>query len=259
MLIWVASYPRSGNRLIRTALSSGWAIPSHTVFDTNERARRLGIPRRRRPAADRRIRDFRGSEGPELLKTHLLAHAGSPDPALVLVRDGRDAVVSFARFLAAGQGDPEWLSALRFEDVLLWVIEQRGDPFGGWSESVRVWTQRSAPVSVVRYEELRADPQGVARRALARLGTELGEPRRPMPSLEQMRSANPAIVGPGRVGGWREQMSARALERFGELHGDALVELGYERSADPGDWDGVEIGGHRIQGAMTDSLERERE
>ncbi len=236
MLIWLASYPRSGSRLMRTALRSGWGIEGHSVFDRAERARRLGsrLPRRG-PARDPRIRRFRKREGLQVMKTHLLVHARTSDPALVLVRDGRDSCVSYAHLIKGGEG-PAQLRERSYEEVLLSLIEQRGKPFGSWSESVQAWTGRAAPAAIVRYEDLRVDPHGVARGALAELGLELGEPGGPMPSIEQMRRANPAVVRSGRTGGWREEMPERAIERFAELHGEALVRLGYEPSADPSRW-----------------------
>jgi hypothetical protein len=233
VLIWVASYPRSGNRLIRIALSTGWGIPGPSVFDAAERARAEGKRRLPNPERDPQIKAFRRSGGPSFLKTHLLAHADSPDPAVYLVRDGRDSVLSYAHFIAER---PPLARGRGFEELLMWQIGRSGGQFGSWSESYRAWSGREAPTAIVRFEDLREDPQGVARAKIAELGVELGPARGEMWSFERMRREDPTVVRRGQVGDWRREMPAAAIERFAELHGETLVDLGYERSADPAEW-----------------------
>lgn len=238
MLIWVASYPRCGNRLIRIALSAGWGFDGPSVFDAAERARADGHRELPDPERDPQIEDRRKDPGPNFLKTHLVAHAAAADRGLYLVRDGRDSLVSYAHFIEQRQA----LGRERgFEQILLWLIERSGGDFGSWSQSVGAWTAREAPTEVVRFERLREDPLAVTREAVGLLGVELGEPAGEMPSLEQMREADPSVVRGGRVGDWRDEMPEAAVERFAELHGETLVRLGYERSADPADWGPVDV------------------
>ncbi|HKJ36101.1 MAG TPA: sulfotransferase domain-containing protein [Solirubrobacterales bacterium] len=234
MLIWVASYPRSGNRLIRIALSTGWRIDGPSVFDAAEQARAKGKRRLPDPARDPQIKAFRKAGGNNFLKTHLIAHADTPDPALFMVRDGRDSVLSYAHFMA---GRPALAQGRTFEQLLRELIERSGGQFGSWSECWRLWSEREAPTAIVRFEELREDPQGVARAKVAELGVELGPPQGEMWSFERMRSEDPSVVRRGQVGDWRREMPPEAIERFAELHGETLVELGYEQSPDPADWE----------------------
>ncbi len=236
MLIWVASYPRSGNRLFRTALQTGWRIRSETVFDDAERAKGTGEEAWEDPLSADVIAAARESEEPRFVKTHLVDHADTPDPAIVLIRDGRDALVSHARFTLAQAPRPPRRPEAALRRTISRLIETE-NRFGPWSRSVRAWRERPAPTAVVRFEELRSDPQRVAREALGAHGIEPGEPLRPMPSIETMRKHAPAeLVGSGAVGGWREQLTSRQRARFAALHGELLVELGYATSSDPREW-----------------------
>ncbi len=238
MLIWVASYPRCGNRLIRTALSAGWGFDGPSVFDAAERARAEGKRRLPNPKRDPQIKACREDIGPNFLKTHLLAHAGSKDRALLLIRDGRDSLVSYAHFM---HQRPALARQRTYEQILLWLIERGGGDFGSWSQSVDAWTGRSAPTEIVRFERLRQDPLGIAREGVGLLGVDLGEPAGEMQSLERMREEDPSVVRSGRVGTWRREMPAAAVERFAQLHGETLVRLGYESSVDPAEWGSVAV------------------
>ncbi len=240
MLIWIASYPRSGNTLMITALSEGWGTQSTSVFD------RVDGPDgpTRTPAIDHpQINECRRADGPRMLKTHLKAHADSPDPAIFLVRDGRDSVVSYAHFVQdrPAKARPRFAEGRDFDELVMFLIEEGSRPFGTWSESVASWTQRRAPTEIVRYESLRDDPLFVTRQAVSALGVELGEPVGRMPSFDQMHASNPLVVRAGRVGDWRRELPDRAIERFAELHGETLVELGYESSSDPAEWDSTAV------------------
>jgi hypothetical protein len=123
-----------------------------------------------------------------------------------------------------------------FEELWMSVIETRNATFGDWSASVEAWIDRETTTAVVRFEDLRLDPQGVARDALSGIGVEVGQPRDRMQTLEEMRAADPTVVRSGRIGDWREEMPERAIERFAELHGEVLVRLAYESSPDPSEW-----------------------
>jgi sulfotransferase family protein len=99
MLVWVASFPRSGNTFLRIILHRLYGVRASTVYDVDGVAERLGeelIGYTGRPGS---LADMRASDEPHFIKTHRQrdADVDENDPAICLVRDGRDALVSWAR------------------------------------------------------------------------------------------------------------------------------------------------------------------
>lgn len=59
MIIWIASYPRSGNTFFRVALHRLYGVPTHVVYDVDGVAERIGselMGARDRPADIRTMR-----------------------------------------------------------------------------------------------------------------------------------------------------------------------------------------------------------
>jgi len=99
VIVWIASFPRSGNTFLRIALHRYFGIRTSVVYDFDGVAERLGsefIGFQDRLAC---YDEMRGSSEVYFIKTHRQRDdqilAG--DKAICLVRDGRDALVSWAR------------------------------------------------------------------------------------------------------------------------------------------------------------------
>jgi sulfotransferase family protein len=145
MRVWLASFPRSGNTFARFVLKEVYGIASDTVYPNDaggKLARFLAETAGEQP-----------SDGPWFTKTHEITAADESSPAVYLVRDGRDAYVSYAHF--ARLTDPAGHAAMSFDEVLRMLVRSP-DHFGGWSRHVDTWTQR-ARTSVVFYEDLLTD------------------------------------------------------------------------------------------------------
>jgi hypothetical protein len=222
MLIWVASFPRSGNALLRLILKSVHGIASYTPYRNEGFSQPWDgpLPPPATALSAARIEDL------VFMKTHELRAADDPSPAVYLVRDGRDAYVSYAHF--AMQSDPGGYPSLSYADVLRMLIRSR-DHFGGWSGHVEAWTRRRAPTAIVPFEDLVADPAGAAARACARLGLTLPAPSGRAPSFEELRAWDPRSFRKGQVGSWKEEMPAELEQLFWTLHGATMTRLGYRR------------------------------
>jgi hypothetical protein len=130
-----------------------------------------------------------------------------------------------------------------------------------WSGHVRSWTeQRDVPVHVIRYEDLHADAAAVLREALDFLGAlfdceeeaqevinravhhsdfaRLQQQERERGFREQRNGAEPTseqFFRRGRVGDWRNHLTARQVQRIEDAHGETMKRFGYvleRRSAD---------------------------
>src|SRR5262249_16232902 len=111
MIVWLASYPRSGNTFLRVALHALYGVPTYSVYDDDDPvAQRAGPALLASPPSPAPPPAMRDSPGTHFVKTH---KRRKPDgcPAIYLVRDGRDAVVSHARLRASEAGRP-------FEELL---------------------------------------------------------------------------------------------------------------------------------------------
>lgn len=244
MLVWVASYPRSGNTLVLTVLRDVYGT---TRLGTALQEDRLGLelrPPDLPPGSGASAEPFRlppelaGLANPELvealrelpetffIKTHRLAESADEAPAVYIVRDGRDALVSYSHYVA--EHDVARYRGLSFENRLARLIRGgRGHPYGSWSENVATWTARSAPTIVIRFEELIADPVQVVTDAMRALGIDLPRPVGRLASFEQLRARRPRIFRRGEIGGWRQEMPPGLQRRFAQVHGDQMRALGY--------------------------------
>lgn len=179
------------------------------------------------------------------------------------VRDGRDTMVSFYFYcklhyehgpppkirrmfehLYGGQPDLNDAEANlpRFIEA---VFE---NPIGTrltWPQYCREWHDRPG-VCVVRYEQLLADTSSQLARIVKHLGKDAdawrlgwaveGNSMRRVTGRGQGEEDRGSVVRKGVAGDWRTHFSDESRALFADLAGDALVELGYERSPDWRNW-----------------------
>ena len=197
-LVWLASFPKSGNTWLRVLLANLSAAHDGPADINAPRTRGGGIASGRPPFEEdtlvdpslltddeaERLRpafhDFRASQkDPQFVKTHdafTRLTDGTPllgsgaRAALYVVRDPRDVAVSYSFFFDVDLEE----AADELSDVDLVLPASRfqfRQKLLGWSGHVRSWLdQRSVPVHVVRYEDLLTDTAGELRRALEFVG-----------------------------------------------------------------------------------------
>lgn len=184
-LVWLASYPKSGNTWLRAFLHNyllGGDRPHDinrlTALTTGESGAALyhahdPRPASRYSAADAaRLRplvhrDLMGHDSERVfVKTHnaRIAVGGIPlvtpeatERAIYLVRDPRDVAVSYSRYLGVDldamirlMADDRAVSGGSADKVIEFV--------GSWSRHVRSWTADLDRLLVLRYEDLLEDP-----------------------------------------------------------------------------------------------------
>lgn len=160
-------------------------------------------------------------------KTHEMAAADN-FPAVVLVRDGRDAVVSYAYFVLKVERGIERPTQNQFESALEEIIGV--DRFGGWSSNVKNWLDRPGCKCVIRYEDLIEDPVNITAAALARLGVDHRQDAATVPSFAALHAAVPWFFRSARARSGRQEMPVFLQELFLKKHGDTLLRLGYPTS-----------------------------
>jgi|SRR5919204_1166817 hypothetical protein len=221
MIVWVASYPRSGSNLTMLTVGRIFGFRKGMTSHPKKTLRRFDLPPR-----SELLPALAGLDEAVFLKTHRLPNPDDTAPAIYLVRDGRDAVVSFAHY-TRGRGQPGYAS-LEFEEALRKVITS-GTINGTWSENVRAWTGRPGTTAVVRFEKLITDPASAIGEAIDTLGLTPPKRRRNLPSFDELHARDPVMFRRGKTGTWREEMPAELEALFWELHGPQMEALGYER------------------------------
>ncbi len=225
---WIASFPRSGNTYFRNILYFVYGIESSTWHNETS------YP------VDKDYNLFR------FVKTHMLPGELLPDdatiPAIYLVRDGRDAILSIAHHRKDIVKPGSDFNA----NLLEAIVAEEGSFFGGWSRNAAEWIERAD--LIIRYEDLVANPLAVFERVNKLI--HLPKPNwNNLPSFEEMKSGKAMYGGTSKVakkpnfniedfagkffrkgksGGWKEEMTPEVQDLFWNHHGSMMERLGYE-------------------------------
>jgi hypothetical protein len=219
-ITWLASYPRSGNTLLRSILKRCFGLSSQSLYDDEEFADpavREMVGHEAVGSDPQRFLNQARREGRGLLvKTHELPR--DSHPAIYVVRDGRSAAVSHHHYAREILGS---------EASLAEVIETGlGTP---WSQHVLAWAfSRRPDTLVVRYEALAAgEPH-----TLAAIAAFLQQPQiHPFDiSFARLHALNPAFFRQGSDPANIAEMDAEAARLFEDRHGNVLRRLGYPES-----------------------------
>ena len=170
-IIWLASYPKSGNTWLRFFLYSYY----------------FGIPLKSEEI-NRRIPDIhetsdlrKTSGGSIFCKTHFLASNAHPHfqntaGIIYILRHPRDVLLSNLNYFYltghAGMDAVEFAKAfIRHKGVPYW----KSIGMGSWRENVHSWLESGSPKHVIRYEELRSNPHEQFASLLGFLGEEVDD------------------------------------------------------------------------------------
>ena len=217
-LTWLASYPRSGNTLLRVVLNRCFGLTNQSLYNDREfddpTLQSLIGHEAVGDDAQAFVRTAQQSGKSLFVKTHELPSEDG-HRAIVMVRDGRAALVSrwhYARELLG-------------QDVSLAdVIAGQGGQ--SWSRHVTAWALSRRPDTlVIRYEELAVGAPAVLE-AIARF---LGVAQRQAfdVSFDALHAMNPAFFRKGSNAANIAEMDDAAHRLFGQRHGVAQAALGY--------------------------------
>lgn len=220
MIVWLASYPRSGNTLVRQILHQAFGQKTYSRY--NDPADIGAIPELARATGHA---TFSGSweafyaeavqaEPAVLVKTH---DAPLDDaPAVYVVRDGRAAAISWMHKLRTRRPHAAGL----LDDIIEGRVR-----FGGWSDHLAAWRIPERPRTLVlRFEELMVDPQP----SVSRLGNFLGLPQVAafVNPRKELQAVAPGFVREGSNATNIAELNLAQRSRFRELHGGWLDRLG---------------------------------
>ncbi len=255
-VIWLASFPKSGNTWMRFLLARLLFGPVASSAELESLVPDIHAPMAGIPAAPCRLH-----HGHLLLKTHWAFNVAEsrgrqPAGAIYLVRDPRDVLVSLIRYFEA--------TAPAMRDRLLATFIETGGSmpeflrlgFGTWCQHVEGWlaeAPRRIPVHLVRYEDMLARPLTELRRLAEALGRTVGDSELEaciedcridrLRAIEQCdavagvgslgklakdRSEGFTFFPSGRAGTHRELLRRSELQLLEHLFEPWLTRLGYE-------------------------------
>lgn len=222
-VVWLASYPRSGNTLTRRMIHDATGWPTFSIYHDNrivdsEREKLGHVELAKWDWTKPNWQPLSPPGHPMFVKTHEWPGRGDRRAAILIVRDGRDVCASYARYLVEKAGYANQATAL--EDVIQGRFQR-----GLWGEWNHRWLAYDGPLRVLKYEEILKSPDVLSRCINDICGDGVIR-EMSIPSLEQSRAADPGFFHRG-GSWWREVFSAKQLTTFWKIHGETMRRLGY--------------------------------
>jgi hypothetical protein len=234
--VFIASYPRSGNTWLRFVLfdilvsgvNSGFDELNHIIPDVGLHLRAIPLL----PGQGR------------LLKTHE-PYQKEYRKAIYLVRDVRDVALSEYAY----QKGIGWIKE-DFGDFLPRFVAGNVNPFRPWHEHVPGWID--SPIAntphllILKFEELRKNTEEVVMQVLDFLDLDVGrevvraaiannsvqkmqekEAQQPQLQSSALQTTEFRFIRRGKVGGWRERLTAEQIALLEADSASLLRRLGY--------------------------------
>ena len=224
MIIWLASYPRSGNTLLRTVFKQTMGLGSYSDENMLPSVGHTELSKKSygnleyEGSWDSFYNHASMSKDIFLVKTHLPPRDNQP--VISVVRDGRSATQSYAAYhkdYIKTSKDPSTILELMIGD----------DYYGDWTSHFSSWNYRpEGSTLLVRFEEL-VNPKSILLQKLGRF-VNFNEEIMPFNNpIEMLNLENPNFFRSGITEWGGGEWSDKLKYFFIALHGDLLIQLGY--------------------------------
>jgi hypothetical protein len=225
MILWLASYPRSGNTFVRIIFKKVFGLETRSVYgDTRD----VGLdPGMSKLTGHVELPDdfdwefARRSEEVFVIKTHdLFSAQHADDKAIVLIRDGRDATVSFLNH-QRNFGN---------ETTLEKIID--GHPLGfTWAEHEQSWREAAnnhLDVLFLKFEDFTKNPDAAIKKLSAFVKLESKKER--LPAFSELQQVNSIFFSSGRSGYFGDAMDEETQRYFWIVNGTRMSANGYKKN-----------------------------
>lgn len=223
MIIWMGSYPRSGNTLFRIILHHVYDIPTYSCQDDPEMfehgvAEVMGHTK----LPDLKVQLLRLHEyetDPQFIKTHAYGYdIPKAYKAVHIVRDGRAAVVSLAhRMVSKGRFNRSFPAAL-------W---NRVSAKGKWGHFAMSWYNRPNTVHI-RFEDMLDNPIESVVGVVEKLNLDLvPDMSASIPSFVRLHRQYPSFFRKGDKKSWQKNMPEAFEKVFWNNNREAMETFGY--------------------------------
>ncbi len=225
MIVWLTSYPRSGNTLLRTVLLRCFGLNSYSLYDDladiGGRAQFCAVVGHLSHGLNKRSFYERAAESNQtfFVKTH--EPPWDDAKAIYVVRDGRSSVVSYYHYLMDFCPDAK----VFLEDIIM------GDClFGSWSDHYEAWTPARRPNTVIlRYDELARNP----RQSIRTISDFIERPTVSIdaPSFKDLKAVDSNFFRREDDASNIGELKGEDLDLFWLMHSQLMAELGYADAA----------------------------
>lgn len=206
--VWLASYPRSGNTLLRTILWHCFGLRSASIYPND-----LG--------GNKKLEEYVGhiehspdktikfpEESTSLVKTH--EPNRDNNPAIYIIRDGRAACVSLWKFYN--------------KPLPLEAFVKGRHRFGTWADHVKSWNPWDRPNTLLlRYEDMTEDMPKILNSIGLFLNIKIIK--------ENIPNRNSIVGVDGRWvtkrSSWASELTGDLLKTFNQINIDYLIKAGY--------------------------------
>ncbi len=251
-LIWLASYPRSGNTMVRTWLKKNFLYSSYSIYNDKNDIGKDGKLKREAGHVD--MDWFFGKKGPihltpeeyngfsglrndlsklNFVKTHGLCHEGhKPDRAIYIYRDGRAALLSHANYQIDFAGVVQPLVQSREKNILK-IIEQFiviGAPMCGyWSDNVISWLESPQHnVLYLKYEDCIHDVKNTLNKVSGFTGKTILDPEPVL--FKNVQASNSSFFRSGKKNSWSNYFDNKLTALFFAFQWRGMLHAGYIKS-----------------------------
>jgi hypothetical protein len=221
MLVWLASYPRSGSTYVRIVLNKAFALQTYSLHGAADertfaaRAGMLDLVGHRSGSApgDALIEEARASDKIYFIKTH--EPPLTDDPAIYIVRDGRSAIVSYFHYYNEVEKVP-----ITLENVI------KGNLYAGsWSDHFHSWNPLERKATLfLRFEDITRNTKLLV--SLLSNFCNISSNQEYDPSFSNFNKIFPEFFRSGRDKDNIAEISP-LLELFNERHGALMSRLHY--------------------------------
>jgi len=217
MIVWLVSYPRSGNTYCRMLFKNFYGLDTYSIYD-DPNFEKMGasseIGHKNLPTG---VDELRERDELYVIKNHKVPTTG--DRVIFLVRDGRAAQVSRSHTRVHGK-DPANKRFLKDLESLI-----RGKE---WASMVHQFLE--VPLSpcrkIITYEDLVKRPIENLVELENFLKVSVKDDGK-LPDFKSLHKRWPGFFRVGKTDSWKDEMPTRLQDLFWELQGDAMSLLGY--------------------------------
>ncbi len=206
MIIWIASYPRSGNTLVRIILKHVFDINTcsiyNDIFDIGDNKNLSQIVGHVKLPDDFDLDESRNSDEIYFIKTHEYPE-NNDDKAIYIVRDGRESTISFWKYLNTYH-DQNY----RLIDIIY------GNNFvGSWGDHVAAWSPYKRQNTLyVKYEDILDDPNNFYSNLSKFINKD--QTGKEIPNFDELKSSHPQFFRSGKKSSWKDIMTENEKNIF---------------------------------------------
>jgi hypothetical protein len=241
-LVWLASFPRSGNTFLRILLKNNFGLSSFSIYNDpsdigkfpevseivghkNININLLEVRNNHWPKHEASFDFLRYGSEINLVKTHAPYHADFlKDRVIYIYRDGRAALRSLVAYMQ------EFSKSSPYSQDFLKQLILKGSPLAGyWGSHLQSWKKYPSEKSLfLKFEDVITSPTKTINEISDFLNVQIESER--VVTFDKLHSICPNFFRKGKKNSWEEVFDQNTLMLFWILNYQSMKEFGYQHS-----------------------------